>query len=59
MLKNVLRALVYELFLEIFYEKIIKQLILLTAFYISHKNDLKTCLILFINNCPKANMTHK
>ena len=32
MLKNVLRALVYVLFLEIFYEKIIKQLILMITF---------------------------
>ena len=32
-------ALIYELFLKIFYEKKIKQLILLTNFYIFHKND--------------------
>ena len=31
----------------------IKQLILLTAFYISYKNDVKIFLIYFINNFPK------
>ena len=41
MLTNVLRTLVDELFLEIFYEKIIKQLIALTVFYIFHKNSVK------------------
>ena len=35
----------YELFLETFYEKMIKQLILLTAFYISYENGVKTFLI--------------
>ena len=54
MLKNALRALVHKLFLEIFYEKMIKQLILLTFFYISHKSDVKTFLIWFINNCPRG-----
>ena len=39
MLKNALMILIYELFLKIFYEKKIKQLILLTNFYIFHKND--------------------
>ena len=38
---NALKALVYKLFLEIFYEKIIKQLIFLTTFYISHENGVK------------------
>jgi len=33
-LTNTLRTLVYELFLEIFYEKMIKQLISLTIFFI-------------------------
>ena len=41
MLTNVLRTLVDELFLEIFYEKIIKQLIALTVFNIFHKNGIK------------------
>ena len=40
-----LRVLVYELFLEIFYGKMIKQLILLTTFYISHENGVKAFLI--------------
>ena len=42
---NVLRALVYELFLEIFYEKMIKQLIFLQFFIFSIKVILKTFLI--------------
>jgi len=42
MLMNVLKVLVYELFLEIFYEKMTKQLILLIGFNISHKNNIKT-----------------
>ena len=33
-------ALVYELFLEIFYKKIIKLLIFPTIFYIFHENDI-------------------
>ena len=49
MLKNALTALVYKLFLEIFYKKMIKQLILLTILYISHKSNVKTFLIWFIN----------
>ena len=53
MLINVLKVLVYELLLEKFNEKMIKQLIFLTAFYISHDNDTKTFLIWFINNCSK------
>ena len=42
------RALIYELFLKIFYEKRIKQLIL---FYISHESGVKTFLMWFINHC--------
>ena len=42
---NVLRALVYELFLEIFYKKMIKQLIFLQFFIFSIKVILKTFLI--------------
>ena len=34
MLKYALKALVQELFLDIFYEKMLKNLILLTVFYI-------------------------
>ena len=41
MLTNALRALSYEPFLEIFYRKMIKQLILLTSFYIFHKSSIK------------------
>ena len=42
---NVLRALVCELFLEIFYEKMIKQLIFLQFFIFPIKVILKTFLI--------------
>ena len=42
---NVLRALVCELFLEIFYEKMIKQLIFLQFFIFLIKMILKTFLI--------------
>ena len=45
MLTNALRALVYELFLKTFYEKMIKQLIFLTIFYIFHKSCVKIFLI--------------
>ena len=54
MLTNALRALVYELFLETFYWKLIKQLIFLTTFYIFHGSGVKTFLIWFINNFPKG-----
>ena len=43
-LTNVLRILIYELFLETFYEKMIKQLIFLTDFYIFHENCVKNFL---------------
>ena len=51
MLTNTLRVLIYKLFLEIFYGKIINQLILLTTFYISYKSYVKPLLIWFISNC--------
>jgi len=41
MLTNALRALIYELFLQTFYKKMIKQLIFLIAFYISHESYIK------------------
>ena len=40
--KKCSKALVYKLFLKIFYEKLIKQLILLIAFHIFYKSDVKT-----------------
>ena len=55
MLMNALRALIWKLLLEIYYGKMVKQLILLTTFYIAHKIDVKTFLIWFINNCHKEN----
>ena len=44
MLNNALGALVQEQFSEIFYEKMIKQLVLLTIFYIFYKNNVKIFL---------------
>ena len=41
MLTNILRALVYELFLKIFYGWMIKQLIFLKTFDISYESDVK------------------
>ena len=41
MLTNILRALVYELFLKIFYGWMIKQLIFLKTFNISYESDVK------------------
>ena len=37
-----------------FYEKRSKQLIVLTAFHISHESNIKTFIKLFINNCFKS-----
>ena len=54
MLTNALMTLVYELFLETFSWKMIKQLIFLLAFYISHKSGDKNLLIWFINYCLKS-----
>ena len=45
MLTNALRALVWKLFLEKFYGKMIKQLIFFIAFYIFHESGIKTFLI--------------
>ena len=41
MLMTAFKVLVYELFLTVFYKKIIKQLIFLSIFYIFHKNNIK------------------
>ena len=40
MLMNDLKTLVYELFKKTFYGKMIKQLIFLTVFYISHESGI-------------------
>ena len=46
MLTKALKILVYELFLEIFYwENDKKKKMLLTVFYISHENNVKTFLL--------------
>ena len=51
---DAIMALIYIIFLETFYEKIKKELIFFTVFYISHKNCIKIFLKLFINKCPKV-----
>ena len=38
------KVLIYELFLDIFYEKMTKQLYFLMIFYIFHKNDVNIFL---------------
>ena len=45
MLMDVLRVLIQELFLKIFNEKMINQLIYLKIFYISQENSVKIFLI--------------
>ena len=45
MLMDVLRILIQELFLKIFNEKMINQLIFLKIFYISQENSVKIFLI--------------
>ena len=48
-----LRALINNLFKESFYGK--KKLInVLTAFFISHKNSVKTFLKWIVNQCPES-----
>ena len=51
-----LRVLIYELFLKTFYKKMIKQLIFLIVFYISHESSVTIFLIWFINNCLKGTL---
>ena len=49
------KSIVYEAFLETFYEKRKKKKkFVLTVFYISHENDVKTFLKWFINNYFRA-----
>ena len=54
MLTNVLRALVKNPVKESFYGKRKKTINVLTAFFISHKNDVKIFLKLIVNECPKG-----
>ena len=61
MLTNALRALVWKLFLEIFYwknDKIINVVDNLLYFIISHKSGVKIFLLWFISNCPKEIRYH-
>ena len=54
MLTNTLRALVNNPFKESFSRKRKKKTInVLTAFFISHKNGVKTFLKYILNQCPK------
>ena len=48
------RALVYEIFLEIFLWKIKKIIKFLTIFYISNESDIKIFLKWYINKWPKG-----
>ena len=69
MLKNAQRIKNYfqnllkkkELFLKIFYQKMIKQIFFLITFYISYKNSVKTFLVQFINknNARDTNFFYK
>ena len=49
-------VVIYELFLETFYWKLIKQLIFLTTFYIFYESNVKIFLICFINNYLRASV---
>ena len=51
---DALKVLVYELFLKIFYGKMIKQIFFWAAFYIFYESDVKTFLEWFIKNCLKG-----
>ena len=55
MLTNALRALIKNPVKERFYEKKKKKkaLNILTAFFISHKSDVKTFLKWIVNQCSK------
>jgi len=54
MLTSTLRALVKNLVKESFYEEKKKTINILTVFFISQKNDVKTFLKWIINQCPKS-----
>ena len=53
MLTSVLRVLVKNQVKESFYGKK-KKINVLTAFYISHKSDIKTFFNWILNQCPKG-----
>ena len=53
MLTSALRVLVKNPVKESFYGKKKKTINVLTAFFISHKNDVKTFLKWIVNECPK------
>ena len=55
MITNTFRTLVNNPFKENFYRKRKKKVInVLTAFFISHKNDIKTFLKWIVNECSKG-----
>ena len=54
MLTNGLRTLVNNPFKENFYGKRKKKINVLTAFFIFHKNCVKTFLKWIVNQCPKS-----
>ena len=47
-LMSVLKALVYEIFLETFYEKIKRNFFFFTIFYTSYKSGIETFLKWFV-----------
>ena len=51
MLTNTLRVMINNPFKENFY---VKKKKVLTVFFISHKNGVKTFLKLIVNYCPKG-----
>ena len=54
MLTSVLKALVNNPVKKSFYEKKKKFIIVLTNFFISHKNDVKIFQKWIVNQCPKG-----
>ena len=54
MLTSVLRTLVKNPIKENFYRKKKKTINVLTAFFISHKSDVKNFLKWIVNECPKG-----
>ena len=59
MLTSVLKTLVKNLVKQSFYEKRKKNTInVMTAFFISHKSDVKTFFNWIFNQCPKGTHWH-
>ena len=54
MLTSALRAIVKNLVKKVFIGKEKKAINILTAFFISHKSDVKTFFNWILNQCPKG-----